>query len=255
MSRSRTIKPSFFNNDDLAECSPLARLLFIGLWTIADRAGRIEDRPKRIKAEILPFDDCNVDDLLTELKTRGFIIRYEAEGRRCIEVLNFVKHQRPHPKEPESELPAFQQLAVTPAEPWKVTAGPETTTASCALPSSSLHSSNPIPHTPIPRQAATRACFEEFVSLFPKKTHTDQAGEEWDRIRPDSELAAALLQAVREQSRWPDRSGDNLRFMPNPAKWLREKRWLDKPPSMAPPGPPKRLSSAERIRLKMEGKT
>ncbi len=38
------IKPGFFANDDLAECEPLARLLFIGLWTIADSRGVLEHK-------------------------------------------------------------------------------------------------------------------------------------------------------------------------------------------------------------------
>jgi hypothetical protein len=55
VARSRNIKPGFFLNDELAECEPLARILFAGLWCIADREGRLEDRPKRIKAEVLPY--------------------------------------------------------------------------------------------------------------------------------------------------------------------------------------------------------
>ena len=61
MARARNIKPSFFTNDVLAEIDPLGRLLFIALWTMADREGRLEDRPKRIKAEALPYDDANAD--------------------------------------------------------------------------------------------------------------------------------------------------------------------------------------------------
>ncbi|MFN9374496.1 MAG: hypothetical protein ACK6D3_21625 [Planctomycetaceae bacterium] len=106
MSRSRNIKPGFFKNEDLAECSPLARLLFVGLWCEADRDGRLEDRPKRIKVELLPYDDCDVDRLLGELVTRGFIVRYEAEGKACICIPAFLKHQNPHKKEAESVLPA-----------------------------------------------------------------------------------------------------------------------------------------------------
>ena len=44
--RARNIKPGFFKNDALAELDFAGRLLFIGLWGIADRAGRLEDRPK-----------------------------------------------------------------------------------------------------------------------------------------------------------------------------------------------------------------
>ena len=105
MARARNVKPGFFKNEDLAECSPLARLLFVGLWCIADRAGRLEDRPKRIRAEILPYDDGSVDDMLNELHQAGFILRYQAAGRRYIQVLNFGKHQNPHHREPESAIP------------------------------------------------------------------------------------------------------------------------------------------------------
>ena len=47
MARSRNIKPSFFMNEDIIELPYEARLLFIGLWTLADREGRLENRPKK----------------------------------------------------------------------------------------------------------------------------------------------------------------------------------------------------------------
>lgn len=106
MARARNIKPGFFTNDMLAECSPLARLLFAGLWLHCDREGRMEDRPKKIKAEILPYDTCNADELLGELEKHGFIIRYAHGERRYIQVTNFGKHQNPHIKESASEIPA-----------------------------------------------------------------------------------------------------------------------------------------------------
>jgi HNH endonuclease len=105
MARSRNIKPGFFTNDELAECEPLARLLFAGLWTEADREGRLEDRPKKIKAAILPYDDCNADELLEQLAARGFILRYQSGGA-FIQITGFGKHQDPHYKEKASEIPA-----------------------------------------------------------------------------------------------------------------------------------------------------
>lgn len=106
MARARTLKPGFFLNELLAELHPLARLLFAGLWTLADREGRLEDRPKRIKAAILPYDDCDVDAFLQQLHDRGFILRYEVAGERYIQVVNFRKHQTPHVREPASTIPA-----------------------------------------------------------------------------------------------------------------------------------------------------
>jgi len=106
MARSRNIKPGFFTNDDLCELEPLARLLFAGIWTIADRAGRLEDRPKKIKAEVLPYDNCDVESFLDQLACRGFILRYESSGKRFIQVLAWGKHQNPHCKESPSTIPA-----------------------------------------------------------------------------------------------------------------------------------------------------
>ncbi len=106
MARSRNIKPGFFTNDELAQCEYGARLLFAGLWTIADREGRLEDRPARIKAILFPFDKCNVEKWLGQLQERLFIHRYEASDTRFIQIANFHKHQTPHIKEPESTIPA-----------------------------------------------------------------------------------------------------------------------------------------------------
>jgi len=106
VARARNIKPSFFSNDDLADVDPLGRILFIGLWTVADREGRLEDRPRRIKAEVLPYDICDVDSLLSDLEKHGFILRYASGDDRFIQVLNFTKHQNPHVKESSSTIPA-----------------------------------------------------------------------------------------------------------------------------------------------------
>lgn len=116
MARARNIKPGFFSNDDLVELPFEGRLLFIGIWTIADRAGRLLDRPKKIKMDLFPADDVNVDSLLDQLAERGFLRRYEAEGMKCIQVTNWAKHQNPHFKEVASALPEPDERRVTPGQ-------------------------------------------------------------------------------------------------------------------------------------------
>ncbi|EOC1611973.1 hypothetical protein [Cronobacter turicensis] len=107
MARSRNIKPGFFTNDELAECSPLARLLFAGLWTIADKEGRLDDRPKKVKALVLPFDNVDCDELLQQLHDRKFIQRYQVQDGAYIQITNWKKHQNPHCKEAPSEIPEY----------------------------------------------------------------------------------------------------------------------------------------------------
>ena len=107
--RARNIKPSFFTNPDLGECSPVSRLLFAGLWCCADREGRLPDRPKQVKAQVFPYDNVNIDEHLDELAYYGLIERYEVCGVKVICIPAFKKHQRPHVKEKASELPPKQE--------------------------------------------------------------------------------------------------------------------------------------------------
>ena len=116
MARSRNIKPGFFKNEELAELPFEVRLLFIGLWTMADREGRLEDRPKKIKMELFPVDNVDVDHMLTQLAGKDFIVRYEANSCKYIAVLNFKKHQNPHHKEQASTIPAPDMPEACPAD-------------------------------------------------------------------------------------------------------------------------------------------
>ena len=145
MARSRNIKPGFFTNDELGELNPLSRLLFAGMWCHADREGRLLDRPKKLKAEVLPYDKCDADDLLRELESTNFVKRYEANGVKYIQCVNFSKHQNPHVKEPASEIPAPDEsgssLMLTPEQS-------ETSSSQAVLIPSSL-----IPDSLIPSKA------------------------------------------------------------------------------------------------------
>ena len=105
--RARNIKPAFFTNEILGTYDPIIVLLFSGLWCLADRDGRLEDRPLRIKAELFPYrENLDVNGYLTVLERDGFIVRYKIGGISYIQVLNFSKHQNPHHTEKSKNLPA-----------------------------------------------------------------------------------------------------------------------------------------------------
>lgn len=113
MARSRNIKPGFFKNYELADMGPLAQILFAGLWCLADREGRLEDKPRLIKAEIFPYYDCDVNGELTKLERLGLVTRYREGVFAVIEVCNFKKHQTPHNTEKASTLPGFSEKTST----------------------------------------------------------------------------------------------------------------------------------------------
>ena len=142
MARARLLKPGYFANEDLAEIEPFGRLLFAGLWTLADREGRLLDKPRRIKAALFPYDNLDVDGLLVALRDGGFITRYIVADEAYIQVVNFLKHQTPHVREPKSTLPAqgateaHMRLALDEPEsgPAVAVAVPETVAKTVAVP-------------------------------------------------------------------------------------------------------------------------
>lgn len=106
VARSRNIKPGFFSDAELLECDIWVRMLFAGLWTLADREGRLLDKPKQIGVDLFPRDRLDIDAGLTELAEHELIVRYEVAGVQIIQVKNFAKHQNPHKEERASILPA-----------------------------------------------------------------------------------------------------------------------------------------------------
>lgn len=108
MARVRNFDPGFFTNEELVELPFEYRLLFAGLWTLADREGRLEDRPKRIRMELFPCDAIDVDAGLQRLHDAGLVARYNVDGAAYLWIPKFLDHQRPHPRETPSRIPAYQ---------------------------------------------------------------------------------------------------------------------------------------------------
>lgn len=111
------MKPDFFIDEDIAELPPLIRVFFQGLWCSADKSGRLEDRPKKLKVQLMPYDDINIEEALQVLAKeknnspqRSFIIRYKINGEKYIQITNWDKHQKPHHTEKDSLIPPYNPL-------------------------------------------------------------------------------------------------------------------------------------------------
>ena len=98
--RARNIKPGFFTNELLATSEPLYAWVYAGMWCMADREGRLEDRPRHIHLSINPgraFE--GTVESLDWLIGNGFVRRYSVAGVGYLEILAFTKHQNPHGNE------------------------------------------------------------------------------------------------------------------------------------------------------------
>lgn len=225
MARARNIKPGFFKNEILAELDPLARILFEGLWCLADREGRLEDRPKRIKSDILPYDDCDVDGFLWDLHNKNFIIRYEVQGSKYIQIVTFKKHQNPHCKEAPSEIPAPDlHHASTVQEPDKNRTSPAD---SLNLDPDSLNLDPLPPNPPQGEPEKKQTPFDIFWEAYPKKRSKGDAEKAWKKIKPNEQLLTAILSKLEQAKTSVEWTKDGGQFIPYPASWLNAKGWED----------------------------
>lgn len=105
MARIRTIKPDFWTDEKIVKLSPLARLLFIGLWNFVDDEGRMEFSLLGMKLKILPLESTDCSGEFGEIRGNELITQYEVNGKSYICVNGFEKHQKID-KRSLSRLPA-----------------------------------------------------------------------------------------------------------------------------------------------------
>ena len=127
MARIRTIKPEFWTSDQIVNCSTLARLLFIGLWSFCDDGGVHPASIKRLKMEVFPgdaIDDDAMGKLIGELVRADLVREFDAGGERFWHVTGWHRHQRidkptiRHPRPPDrlailpNDHPAFDESSM-----------------------------------------------------------------------------------------------------------------------------------------------
>lgn len=199
--RARSFKPAFFLNEALAELAFAARLLFVGLWCMADREGRLEYRPKRMKATLFPYDDVEIAPLIEGLESQGFIHIYAVNGAQYIQVINFTKHQNPHKNEKASEIPPPEDIATLREDSGAKTEPLGLTPDSCLLtPDVLTPDSIECADAPVDVQSLVSLYVDHHTVLGRTKPNSRQIGQAAKAIKEHLDLGAkpeALGEAIR----------------------------------------------------------
>lgn len=111
----RSVRPEFFADPTLADLSHAARILYIGLWCIADDDGRGEWLPKQIDGQIFPLETVNIHALLEQLVSSERVVRYTDGDRDYFYIPTFTKYQKPNRKY-DSKLPDPEKCELLPAK-------------------------------------------------------------------------------------------------------------------------------------------
>ncbi len=228
MARIRTVKPEFWTSEQVADCSPTARLMFLGLWNFCDDAGRHPCSLKRIKMEIFPADDLSLNDignLIDELIEARLIQFYVVSGQGLLQVTGW-HHQKIEKRTIKyPEPPKFDDHT-----PIKRRATDDRLTPECSVMESTGVEGSLPPKAP-PQKRRKRGSnvedspeFSEFWNLYPRREGKGEARKAFDRASKRVP-AATILNAVREFAPSPrGQAGDKC---PHPATWLNQERWAD----------------------------
>lgn len=247
MPRARNIKPSFFDNEDLPIIPAMGRLLFIGLWTLADREGRLEDRPRKIKGQLFAYEDCDVEKYLQQLYQLKFINRYTVAGIPYIEICNFVKHQSPHHSEKPSAIPEPEPTAENYATSCvEISLIPDT----LILNPDSLN-----PENVIEKSRELENEFEIFWELYPKQGRNKGAkntAEAKFKVARKKDTFENIIQGVKNYAEYIRSTNQSNA---DTFRWLERERWREDyaiPEQSSGAGIRRNPSKSERARAAAE---
>ncbi|MFA6358915.1 MAG: hypothetical protein WCY09_09695 [Candidatus Omnitrophota bacterium] len=99
MANKRMINGETWEDEFFTTLTIFERLLWLGIITqSADDQGRLRDSAALIRSNVFPLDDVALKDILTALdkySKAGKIVRYKADNKELIQIVNWWKHQKP----------------------------------------------------------------------------------------------------------------------------------------------------------------
>ncbi len=230
--------------DDAAEAAE--RLVAVGLWVRTSTGFMVHDYHdyNPTKERVLATRDARAEagskggkQKSSKLLDAGYDVASDTSQAKS----NPVPVPRPLPVEipvddlgtggsgGDSELAADEHAADAaqpesdPDEPQEPTE--ETTDALPGTDDAPPSSEAPSPAQPVPKPEKDPPGFPAFWLAYPNKTDRKAAVEQWQRLKPNSELQGAILAAVEAQKR--GRKWQDPRYVKAPHRWLRDRNWHD----------------------------
>ena len=98
MARKRMIDPSIWQSEDFSKLSTLAKLVFIGLFSLADDEGRGRCNPVYLKSTLFPYEEgirsTDIDKTLSEISSNMSVIFYSCDGSNYYSLYNWNVWQK-----------------------------------------------------------------------------------------------------------------------------------------------------------------
>lgn len=112
MARKRMIDPNIWQSEDFGKLSTLAKLVFIGLFSLADDEGRGRCNPIYLKSTLFPYEEgirsADVDKTLSEISSNMSVVFYSCDGSSYYSLYNWNTWQKID-RPSESKIPEFNE--------------------------------------------------------------------------------------------------------------------------------------------------
>lgn len=237
MARIRTIKPEFWASEQVMDCKPVTRLLFIGLWNFVDDFGRAPVAPRTIKAQVMPGDSCSgsdIQDMLNELSAVGLIRFYTADEKMFFEITGWVKHQK-------IDNPSKYKVCPAPSDDQsQIVAIPSEESKQIGLEGRGKEEEKKKDTCAVVKPTRTDEKFEEFWKSLPKRDGAnpkEPARRLFEAAVKSGEDPEAIIAGARQCARAESKNAGTP-YIPQAVKWLRDKRWRDYGQQIAEQGAP-----------------
>lgn len=237
MARIRTIKPEFWASEQVMDCKPITRLLFIGLWNFVDDFGRAPVAPRTIKAQVMPGDSCSgsdIQDMLNELSAVGLIRFYTADEKMFFEITGWSKHQK-------IDNPSKYKVCPAPsADQSQIVAIPSEESQQIGLEGRGKEEEKKKDTCAVVKPTRTDEKFEEFWKSLPKRDGAnpkEPARRLFEAAVKSGEDPEAIIAGARQCARAESKNAGTP-YIPQAVKWLRDKRWRDYGQQIAEQGAP-----------------
>ena len=219
---NRIIKESVCTSDTLDELSWFEEVVFYRLLVNCDDYGRMDGRAAIVKSRLFPLKsnvtERSITEALNKLSIVGLVTMYEYDGRPYLQLVTWERHQSIRAK--KSKYPSPESGVKTSASNRMQVQANAPVIQSNPNPIQSESESNTRTRENTPKEG-----FEQFWTVYPKQYGKPEAMREWIALSPDTALCSKIITTVERQCQSKDWQQENGKYIPNPAKYLRERRW------------------------------
>lgn len=242
---NRILREGILSSEPVCSLSWAAEVFYRRLMSKVDDHGRFDASPKLLRSGLYPLQidkvsDADIGKWLTQVVEAGLVSVYPAaDGKRYLELLKFGQQVRSKSKYPgpvDVQASAGDGAALERAG----NADPPLAPASnCSQVPADAHLGvfvsgdvfGDVSPKPPPGDL-----FEVFWAAYPRKTGKDAARRAFDKRKPTQALVQQMVRAIEAQRQSEQWRRDGGQYIPNPATWINQGRWMDELPGSEAPG-------------------